>query len=376
MKHTRQRFAAVIGAVAAAAALLTAGTAQAAPAGDHSATLAALKTFQAAAGPGAGIFAGDATGSWQLSVGTSTINTSKPVLADQYFRIGSQSKSFTAATVLALADEGKVALDASVATYLPGVVSGNGHDGTVITVRQLLQHTSGIPSYDPLGSLALAEPDGSFKAATLVREGLKRPPAGAPGTVFSYSNTNYLILGMIVEKVTGLPVHEAVTRRVIQPLGLTRTLFPAPGDRALPAPGIPGYHGARLGPFFFWSPALDYDPSLFGPAGAVISTEQDLATFYRALLNGQVLSPAMTAELLATTPVTSDAYGLGVFRMTLSCGGEAWGHNGGVPGYFSQTVATKDGRYASAMTNVHFTNNTPVQQIFTLLDTALCESHR
>ncbi|MFI5530373.1 serine hydrolase domain-containing protein [Kitasatospora sp. NPDC051853] len=378
MKQTRKRLAATVGAAAAAIALLTTTTAHAttaaAAADGHPATLAALRTFQAAAGPGAGVYAGGAAGSWALSAGTGTINTTKPVQPDEHFRAGSQTKTFTAATVLTLVDEGRVALDTGVEAYLPGVVTGNGYDGTRITVRHLLQQTSGIPAYEPLTAIALVEPDGTYKAATLVREGLKQAPVGAPGATFTYSNTNYLILGMLVERVTGLPVHEAVTRRIIQPLGLTRTVFPAPGNRALPAPAVPGYHGARFGPFFFWSPVIDYDPSIFGAAGAVISTEADLTTFYRALIGGRVVSPAMTAEMERTTPLGSLGYGFGLFSMPLSCGGLAWGHNGAVPGYYSQTMVTEDGRHASAMTNAHFTTNTPQQQLFTLIDTALCES--
>ncbi|MFD0569328.1 serine hydrolase domain-containing protein [Kitasatospora gansuensis] len=204
MKHTRKRLSALIGAAAATVVMLTTTTAHATPAADHPATLAALKTFQAAAGPGAGVYAGNATGSWSLSAYTGTINTTKPIQSNEYFRAGSQTKTFTAATVLQLVDEGKVSLDTGIETYLPGVVTGNGYDGTRITVRHLLRQTTGIPQYDPLGSLNVAEPDGTFKLATLVREGLKRAPGSAPGTAFAYSNTNYLILGMLIEKVTGL----------------------------------------------------------------------------------------------------------------------------------------------------------------------------
>ncbi|MEV7833937.1 serine hydrolase domain-containing protein [Streptomyces subrutilus] len=375
-QHSRKRIPAVIAAAAAASVMLTATTAHAAPAADHPATRAALNAFQGAAGPGAAVYAGDGAGSWTLSAGTGTINTNQPIRSDEHFRIGSQTKSFTAATVLQLVDEGKVSLDAPIDAYLPGTVTGNGYDGTRITVRHLLQHTSGIGAYDPLASIALAEPDGTYRAATLVREGLKRAPVSAPGAGFTYSNTNYLILGMLIEKVTGLPVHEAVTQRIVERLGLTRTVFPAPGNRTLPAPGVPGYHGTRIGPFFFWTSVISYDPSLFGAAGAVVSTPEDLSTFYEALVAGRVVSPAALAEMERVQDITGGAYGLGIFKVDLSCGGEAWGHNGAVPGYLSQTMVTEDGRHASVTTNAYLATNPPLQQLSTLLDTALCEDRR
>ncbi|GGU01272.1 serine hydrolase domain-containing protein [Streptomyces lateritius] len=374
MKRSRKRFPAAIGAVAAAIVMLTTTAAHAAPTDDHLATRAALETFQSAAGPGAAVYAGDSTGSWTLSAGTGTINTTKPIQADEHYRIGSQTKTFTAATVLQLVDEGKVALDRDIDTYLPGTVNGNGYDGTRITVRHLLQHTGGIAAYDPLASVALAEPDGTYKTATLVREGLKRAPVSAPGVGFTYSNTNYLILGLLIEKVTGLPVHEAVTRRIIEPLGLTRTVFPVPGDRALPAPAVPGYHGARIGPFYFWSAVLSYDPSVFSAAGAMISTMRDLSTFYEALTSGKVVSPAALEEMEKVRDIGGGGYGLGIVKVGLSCGGEAWGHNGAVPGYFTQTLVTKDGRHVAAMTNAYLATNPAAQKLTTLLDTALCEN--
>ncbi|MDQ0982891.1 serine hydrolase [Streptomyces sp. V2I9] len=373
MKLSSRRLPAVIGAAAAIVMMATA-TAHAAPNDEHPATRTALKAFQSVAGPGAAVYAGDNTGAWTLSAGTGTINTTKPIQADEHFRIGSQTKTFTAATVLQLVDEGKVALDTSIDTYLPGTVNGNGYDGTRITVRHLLQQTSGIAGYDPLVSFALVEPNGTYNTATLVREGLKRAPVSAPGAGWTYSNTNYLILGMLIEKVTGLPVHEAVTRRIIEPLGLDRTVFPAPGDRALPSPAVPGYHGARVGTFYFWSLAFSYDPSIFSASGAMVSTMEDLSSFYSALTAGKVVSPASLAEIEKVRDLGGGGYGLGILKMNLSCGGEAWGHNGGVPGYLTQTMVTKDGRHASAMSNAYLLGTTSTAKLAALVDTALCEN--
>ncbi|ASU84470.1 hypothetical protein CDO52_18165 [Nocardiopsis gilva YIM 90087] len=378
MKWSRKRLSVVIGAACATMLTLPSPAAHAqTTADDHAATLAALKAFQAKAGPGAAIHAGDGSDAWTLSVGTGTVNANRPIKSDEHFRIGSQTKTFTAAVVLQLADEGKVSLEAPIDEYLPGVVTGNGYDGTRITVRHLLQHTSGIAPYNPYPGAQTPKPnpDGTYDLAASVREGLSRAPVSAPGADFTYSNTNYLILGMLIEKVTGMPVHESITGRIIDPLGLTRTAFPAPGDRALPTPAVNGYHGVRLGGFFFWVSALTYDPSLYSSAGAMISTLEDLTAFYQALSSGKVISPAGLAEMQKVRDVGDSGvgYGLGLMRHNLSCDGVAWGHGGGVPGYQTYTLVTEDGRHASVVTNVLFQLNSPGTQMLNLMDTALCE---
>ncbi|WP_418960471.1 serine hydrolase domain-containing protein [Streptomyces tritici] len=383
IKRSAKRLPVVVGAACAALLTLSSPAAYAGTAADdHPATLAALKAFQAEAGPGAAVHAGDARGSWTLSAGTGTVNANRPIQADEHFRIGSQTKTFTAAVVLQLVDEGKVALEAPIADHLPGVVTGNGYDGTRVTVRHLLQHTSGFAAYNPypVTETPKANPDGTYDLAESVRKGLSRPPVSAPGAGITYSNTNYLVLGMLIEKVTQQPVHQAITDRVIKPLGLTRTVFPAPGDRALPTPAVNGYHGVRVGGFYFWTPALTYDPSLYSSAGAIISTLKDLTTFNQALLAGKVVSAASLAEMQkiweaepGTGGDSGMGLGLGLGKFTLSCGAVAWGHSGGVPGYFSQTLVTEDGRHASVMTNVLFQVNRPDGKFHALLDTALCK---
>ncbi|MFE3247692.1 serine hydrolase domain-containing protein [Streptomyces sp. NPDC059209] len=374
-----KKLAPVIGAVCASVLALSspaahAGTAEA----DHPATDAALRAFQAVAGPGAAVHAGAGGESWTLSAGTGTFNTDRPIRSDEHFRIGSQTKTFTAVVLLQLAEEGRVSLDAPIEEYLPGIVTGNGYDGTRITVRQLLQHTSGIGAYNPYPGLSTPRPnpDGTFGLTALVRHGLNSsPPTAEPGAGFTYSNTNYYVLGVLVEELTGRPVHRAVTERVIEPLGLSRTVFPPPGERALPAPAVNGYHGARLGPVQLWTPVTSYDPSLYSSVGAMVSTMEDLTAFYRALAAGDVLSPASLAEMRTVRPVnTGTAYGLGIHRRALSCGGTAWGHSGMVPGYETYTLTTDDGRHASVVTNVAIMiGRLPSAQLVELMDTALCE---
>lgn len=360
---------AVVLCAAIATALAVPASAQAQSADGHAATQAALNAFEAEAGPGAGVYAGDNSGSWSLSAGTGAFGiTSQPIQPTDRFRIGSQTKVFTAAVVLQLVDEGKVSLDAPIERYLPGVVDGNGYDGNTITVRELLQHTSGIPTNN--SPKPQASSDGTYTLAALVRDGLSHPPAFAPGAGWTYSNTNYEILGMLIEQVTGMPVGQAITSRIIRPLGLTQTTYPAAGDRSLPSPYVHGYYGGRVGPFFYWNDITQQmEPSLYGSAAAMISTEQDLTTFDQALISGKVVSPASLAQMETTVPSDPGfTYGLGLTTFTLSCGGVAWGHSGEVPGYTSMTVVTADGRHASLVTNTQVDS----PKLGAVLDAALC----
>ncbi|MBN6038324.1 beta-lactamase family protein [Amycolatopsis sp. 195334CR] len=339
---------------------------------DHAATQDVLNRYQQKAGPGAAVHAGDDTGSWTLSSGSASISEQRAITSADHFRIASQTKTFTAAVVLQLFDEGAVDLDAPIEQYLPGVFGGN-YDGTVITVRQLLNHTAGLVR-DPAG--AKAEANGTYTLAALVKAAMDDAPQGEPGGGHKYSNAGYLVLGLLIEKLTGQSVGDAITERIITPLGLTGTSFPKPGERALRSPFVPGYQGIRVGGFFFWFDATTLaELSVWSSAGAMESTLDDLARFQRAIADGELFSPNALAEMRTTVPIAPEApqnYGLGVFTLPLSCGGEAWGHNGVLPtGHASITMTTDDGRFASAMTNANFMPSDP--SAFDLIDAALCE---
>ncbi|MGO1050371.1 serine hydrolase domain-containing protein [Crossiella sp. CA198] len=386
IRHSGRRSLAVA-LVAGLALVATGGTAQAA--GDHADTQAALNGYQSHAGPGAAVYAGNAAGSWHLTAGSASISAARPIKSDEHFRIASQTKTFTAAVVMQLVDEGKVVLDAPIERYLPGLVQGNGYDGNRITVRQILQHTAGIPDLNVLDFApkvaGLLKPDGSVEPRSLVKLALQTyPPASAPGAQVLYSNLGYMVNGLLVEQVTGVSMREAVTSRIINRLGLTRTVYSAAGDRTLPAPFIPGYRGVRFGPVQFWTETttmpVGAEPSLSSSAGAMVSSLADMTKFFRALLAGQVVSPAALTEMRKIATIANPAdprwlgVGLGLQLISLSCGGQAWFHNGyGFSGYTSITAATEDGRYASMMTNAwEFTTikPTPVD----VIESALCGS--
>ena len=277
--------------------------------------------------------------------GVGEIGTDKKVPADGQVRIGSNTKMYTAAVMLQLVDEGKVALDEPVATYLPGLLEAHDIDGESISVRQLLQHTSGLPNYT--GAIVedmSALRDTYLSPRDLVDLAFTLPVSFAPGERWEYSNTNYVLAGLIIEKVTGRPIGPEITDRIIDPLGLTETSFPGLGDTSIPGPHATGYY-AGLG-----EDLEDYtklDPSWGWAAGQMISSPSDLNRFMRALIDGDVISDVSLEEMQSTVPAedpwTGAEYGLGLMSYPLSCGGLAWGHGGDIPGYETRNAVVPDG---------------------------------
>ncbi|GAB4586804.1 serine hydrolase domain-containing protein [Nocardia sp. IFM 10818] len=269
-------------------------------------------------------------------------------------RIASNTKTFVAAVVLQLVGEGRVELDAPVERYLPGVVHAPGGDGNLITVRNLLQHTSGIPDY--LNELDL-ESVAALRAGRPVEEligiGMGKTAEFAPGEQAQYSNTNYLLAGQLIARVTGMPVGIEVTRRILIPLELHDTYWPLyPAESVLRGPHARAYHefdGARID-------ITDIDPGWGLPDGAMVSSGADLNRFFMALLSGRVVAPAQLAEMQRTV-ATGDArrsedFGLGLFRWTTSCGSDAWGHGGTMHGSFVYGGATAERSVTVAMNQI------------------------
>ncbi|MEU4739149.1 serine hydrolase domain-containing protein [Actinosynnema sp. NPDC023658] len=287
------------------------------------------------------------------TAGVGDLRTGAKVPTNGRVRIGSASKMFASVVVLQLVGEGKVDLDASIETYLPGLVRGKGVDAARITVRQLLQHDSGLPDYTDSMFKTMAdllpyqhvylEPRALLDLANAM-EG--RPAGGG----WSYSNTNYLLAGLIAQRVTGRPFNELVTTRVIQRIGLRDTYAPEVGEQDIRGRHPEGYQR---------DPATDelldftrMDPSWGWAAGHLVSTPGDLNTFLRALLDGKLLEPAQLAQMrttIPTDPKSGQGYGLGLFSIPLSCGGTAWGHGGDIPGYSTVDAATDDGRAATVV---------------------------
>ncbi|WP_442789139.1 serine hydrolase domain-containing protein [Kitasatospora sp. NBC_01302] len=278
------------------------------------------------------------------TAGVGNLTTKAKVPVDGQIRIGSNTKTFTAVVALQLVAEGKIGLDASVDTYLPGLLRGDGIDGRNITVRQLLQHTSGLPDYVDKGAI-LADPKRYFEPRDLLDAALAQKAHFAPGARWEYSNTNYLVAGLIIQKVTGRPLGEEVDQRIVDRIGLRHTYFPTPGDMTIHEAHPEGYNQDADGSFHDYT---ELDPSWGWAAGAVVSTNSDIVRFYTALLGGRLLPAAQLAEMRTTVPADEAGpgvrYGLGLMSRPLSCGGVFWGHGGTIPGYFTAGGATDDGR--------------------------------
>ncbi|MER5361928.1 serine hydrolase domain-containing protein [Streptomyces sp. NPDC002785] len=250
------------------------------------------------------------------------------------FRAGSITKTFVATVVLQLARERRLQLSDTVDQLLPGLIQGNGNDGRRITLRALLSHTSGLYNYT-------ADPSARPVSATAaVRVALAHRPTNAPGH-YAYSNTNYVVLGLIVQRVTGNDYATEIRHRIITPLRLTGTSLPG-ARTSLPAPHGRGY--ARDPADGSLRDVTVLDPRTAGAAGELISTLTDLNRFYAALLSGRLLPFAQLTALL-NTGATRGVYGLGIYPQKLSCGTTVWGHDGRIAGSYVRTAATRDGRH-------------------------------
>ena len=378
IKHQRALSGVLVLAVAVAGAL-AAGSAATASTGtaDHDRLHEVMHRLTTVdGGPGALIRVRDRRGDAVLTSGVADVTSRAPMRGDSSFRIGSMTKMFVATTVLQLVGERRVVLDAPVERYLPGVVRGHGNDGRAITVRQLLQHTSGIPDYLNYLSLqeVLKDPLAHHDTRDLVNIALAHPPTFKPGTGWSYSNTGYLLAGMLIEKVTGHTYGQEIRRRIIKPLRLRQTYVPGDAS-AIPGPHPRGY--ARPGQD---APLMDItaiNPSVAGPSGSMISSGTDLNRFLGALVRGRLLRPAQLREMMRTRPTGSpdgSAYGLGLESDPLPCGGLYWGHDGGILGYQTLGGATVDGRQATVMVNL-YPGESDAQDHDTkaAVQTALCE---
>ncbi|MDH6142821.1 D-alanyl-D-alanine carboxypeptidase [Kitasatospora sp. GP30] len=307
------------------------------------------------------------------TAGVGDLATGARVPRDGQVRIGSTTKAFTATVMLQLVGEGKVGLDQPVDTYLPGLLRGDGIDGRRITVRQLLQHTSGLPEYLTAIGNILADPHRFYEPRDLLDLALTRKADFAPGTKWEYSNTNYIVAGLLIEKVTGRPLGEEITTRIIDRLGLRHTYVPAPGELTLRGPHPEGYQReASDGP---WRDVTELDPSVAWAAGELVSTNSDINHFFTALLSGKLLAPAELAQMRTTVPADKlgpgTRYGLGLMSQPLSCGGVFWGHGGDIPGYHTRGGVTDDGQ-AVSVTVTTIPDAATVQHVDTAVDTALC----
>ncbi|MGW7550014.1 serine hydrolase domain-containing protein [Streptomyces sp. WAC 06725] len=286
-------------------------------------------------------------GVWNGGVGLADLKTGRKVVGNEHSRIASDTKTWTATVVLQLVGEGRIKLDDTVDHYLPGLIRTKSYDGRKITIRQLLQHTSGLPDYldapywNDLDARRWdhVEPLQTVEQALTLPPPDDRTPAG-----FSYSNTNYNLAGLIVTEVTGRDIGTEIEQRIIEPLGLRETYWP--GDRTkLPEPDLRGY-AERNGAL---RDRTEWNTSGADASGALVSTGADATTFWTALMTGKLLAPDQLAEMKKTVPDGSsgERYGLGVERYERAPGFVTWGHSGHMEsGHKFRNAVTDDGRRA------------------------------
>ena len=279
--------------------------------------------------------------------------------------------------------------------WLPGLVQGNGNDGGKITIRNLLQNTSGLHNYT--SQLALGDEESyqkdRFRERTpreLIQLALAQkpsfPPADKddPNPDWEYSNTNYVLAGMVVKAVTGQDWRTEVKERIVRPLGLKDTY--APGRTTdIRGPHSRLYH--RFEDSEKWLDTTEFSPTMADSAGELISSHKDLDRFFTALLGGQLLRKAELREMRTTVPVSEDVneewpgtrYGLGLMKQPLSCGGTFWAHHGTVPGGSVRTAFTADGEVgltltASGLSHPEEEADRGDRAMNELIDHAVCET--
>lgn len=284
-------------------------------------------------------------GVFSVRSGVANLKKSTPLRAEHRYRIASETKTFVGALILKLSEEGVLSLDDTVESWLPGLVP----NGSTITLRHLLNHTSGIFNYTEDASVF--EPYNEdvrefiWQPEELVQIATSHEPLFEPGTSWSYSNTGYILAGMIAEKATGTALSELLKTRIFDPLGLEDTYLPTT------EPGISGPHshgyllpGKKL-PLPKDKP-LDvtrFNPSWAWAAGGIISNQADVGRFYAALLGGRLLAPESLEQMKSTVDAGFGiGYGLGLLRADTPCG-SAWGHDGSFPGYLSIALYAEDG---------------------------------
>ncbi|MGI5479051.1 serine hydrolase domain-containing protein [Streptomyces lavendofoliae] len=295
---------------------------------------------------------------WRGASGVADLRTGRPVTPGLRHRVGSITKTFTAAAVMQQVERGRIRLDAPIGRYLPHLVPGE--RGRRITVRMLLNHTSGIPDYIPYAfpSIQGFPSDVSskslddnrfkrFRPAELIELGLAAPPTAEPGGPTGvYSNTNYALLGQLLERVTGSSAEEYITRNVIEPAGLRHTGFPD-------GPRIKGPHSRMYEALWgVLDPPRDYsvyNMSWVMAGAGLVSTMDDLNRFYGRLLDGGIVGRDSLARMQRTIPVraldgTTIQYGLGLHKVDLGECGTYWGHDGTVWGAGTTSLTRADGR--------------------------------
>jgi D-alanyl-D-alanine carboxypeptidase len=324
-----------------------------------------------AGSPGALVLVDNGASRREETSGFAVLQGRVPLHPRDRFRVGSITKTFVAAVVLQLVGENRLALGDTIERWLPGLVP----DGGRITVRQLLGHTSGLADFADDADFVrrtVAEPQRRWTPRELVRAALAEGPVARPGERFAYASTNYVLLGMVVERATGTSLERQLRSRIFVPLGLTDTSF-APRGAPLQGRYVHGYapsvHDGIVGSLATARDRSTMSTSWAWAAGAVISTASDLSRFLGAVLKGRLLAPRLR-ELMRPAP--GERYGLGLAAFRTPCG-TVIGHTGALLGTVSAAWSSPDGRRrVVAMTNSFPLSPRAGHAFRRLLDSSFC----
>lgn len=335
-------------------------------------TRAEVQAVLADGTPGTAVLVRDARGRTQrIAAGRGRLSPERPLGTNARFRAGSVTKTFVAAAVLRRVERRDLRLSDSVERWLPGLLP----EGRRVSVRMLLNHTSGLAEYatnpSVVGELD-TDPTHAYALSEIARRAVRLPRAAAPGAKFAYANTNYVLLGLILERVTRRSWTTEVRTSILRPLRLRDTALPVTADIA--EPFVHGYVPAANGELI---EATTINPSFAGSAGVLTSTLTDLATFYRALLAGEVLGRKSLREMRKTSALTTDGavkYGLGLFALQTRCG-PMWGHDGELLGTRTFAFSSPRGdRQVVAVFNRTQASAESVRARLALVEKAYCVS--
>ncbi|MET9137071.1 serine hydrolase domain-containing protein [Streptomyces parvulus] len=335
--------------------------------------LAVQKQAMADGAPGALTRIDSGSAVYRLASGKADRAAGTPMDADRRFRVGSVSKSFTTVVLMQLVAEGRIDLDAPANDYLPQALPDDG-----ITVRHLLSHRSGlwdytndmfyhtVPGFEAVRNKV-------FTYQELIDLSTAHAPTGRPGAAYSYSNTNFVVLGLMIEHTTGVPIATQYQQRIFEPLGLKNTSYVHPRT-TLTGSFARGYvrEDDTTLPLV---DSTEQTVSWAQSAGAVISNSSDLNRFFAALVSGRLVAPAQLREMMSLVPVNADqtqSYGLGLRGRKLSCGVTVYGHTGTVQGYYTYAFTTADGRRSMASMANTSNNGTVNTVLGGTLEAAFC----
>ncbi|MEE6272938.1 serine hydrolase domain-containing protein [Georgenia sp. MJ206] len=302
----------------------------------------ALGAFVDAGAVAAVVHLSDGGSTWAGAAGVADVERGTTPAVDAPVRIASITKAMVATVVVRLAERGELALDDLVADHLPGVLP----EEQPVTVRHLLDHTSGMPGSD---ALAFTDVDGALAALgrawteeELVASALAKPWGAAPGTAFSYANENYVVLGMLVEELTGAGLAAVLEEEVFAPAEMSATTYP--DDATMPADSLRGYLFSGPDPSSELVEVTEQEPSVWNAGAAVVSTAPDVTRFFRALFDGTLVSAESLAQMQA---IGVEGYGLGLLAGGDACGVQppelVLGQRGNGVGYRAISLASPDG---------------------------------